>query len=202
MISAADPVVPWAAPPAPIGPACGFFDRGEVFGRSRQRGGSTFDLRLSRTADKSRRSGKYNPHPAHRCPPCGRSAPNAESAVADSVVFVHRTQERRADHSSFKRLRSLAPAQRFAPLVVPDIVGSGFPEPYQFQARIQCFQALAAAFPRDSPASPGSLGFLCESVVPQPSPSHGVGPRPPRRYQFQAQNQYFQSLAAPFPAGP
>ena len=51
---------------------------------------------------------------------------------------------------------SSAGAAHGQPARVPDLVGSRLPSPYQFRARIQSFQAVAAPFPGDSvlPAAP------------------------------------------------
>src|SRR5271156_6328026 len=46
------------------------------------------------------------------------------------------------------RQPGVAHGQSCAP--VPDLVGSRFPSPYHFRARIQSFQAVAAPFPGDS----------------------------------------------------
>jgi len=50
------------------------------------------------------------------------------------------------DALGMKSVQDSAPA--------PDIVGPRLAGPYQFQARIQCFQAFAAAFPRDRALPP------------------------------------------------
>jgi hypothetical protein len=43
---------------------------------------------------------------------------------------------------------------------VPDLVGSRLPRPYQFRARIQSFQAVAAPFPGDSVLPSGAISAI------------------------------------------
>ncbi len=102
----ADPVMPRAAPFAPVGATCGLFDRGEVFGRVGQRGGSPFYLRLSlpgpRGAEhENRRSGEHN-----RYRPCENSVahcvlpkfrglqPRRAEKIAKSASLCNRTEPR------------------------------------------------------------------------------------------------------------
>jgi len=79
------------------------------------------------------------------------------------ISVLHRANSRRwapfsATLSFLGRQPGVAHGQPCAP--VPDLVGSRFPSPYHFRARIQSFQAVAAPFPGDSvlPSATKHLG--------------------------------------------
>ncbi len=109
MISAADPVVVRAAPPAPMGAARGLFNRGEILGGASQRRRPPFHLCLSlprqRAAEhETRRGGQRNCDPAHRSPPRSRPNPHVKPGCP-RIVFTpaRRCKGGQFDHPPSRR---------------------------------------------------------------------------------------------------
>ena len=109
MISAADPVVVRAAPPAPMGAARGLFNRGEILGGASQRRRPPFHLCLSlprqRAAEhETRRGGQPNCDPAHRSPPRSRPNPHVKPSCP-RIVFTpaRRCKGGQFDHPPSRR---------------------------------------------------------------------------------------------------
>ena len=122
--SAADPVMPRAAEPAPVRTAGGLFDRREVLRLSGKRRRAALDLGVSagnkRPDRQSRRTGEPDDLPTHRLPPRDIFTPRA-AKVSQSPPQIGSGSRALRNHNAAAVLACLATRQkcRYIPGVGP-----------------------------------------------------------------------------------